>query len=226
MDQALQEAVEQENVPRESWKDTVQSIRKKWTTKEGLLGDYNYAFLFTPSYPFQDYIARKRGLEPVHRDQPFFSLNSDIPVVLGFILGLQHSLSMLAGVITPPILIAGVAKMDTKIQEYLVSVSLIVSGIMSAVQITRFHIPYTPYYIGSGVISVVGTSFATITLVNNVFPMMYNTGYCPVAADGTQLPCPDGYGALLGTSCVCALLEILIAFTLHRVFCKKCSLRL
>ncbi|BAO38920.1 purine permease [Kluyveromyces marxianus DMKU3-1042] len=213
MDQALQEAVEQENVPRESWKDTVQSIRKKWTTKEGLLGDYNYAFLFTPSYPFQDYIARKRGLEPVHRDQPFFSLNSDIPVVLGFILGLQHSLSMLAGVITPPILIAGVAKMDTKIQEYLVSVSLIVSGIMSAVQITRFHIPYTPYYIGSGVISVVGTSFATITLVNNVFPMMYNTGYCPVAADGTQLPCPDGYGALLGTSCVCALLEILIAFT-------------
>jgi xanthine/uracil permease len=43
-----------------------------------------------------------------------------------------------------------------------VSTSLIVCGILSSVQITRFHIYKTPYYIGTGLISVVGTSFATI----------------------------------------------------------------
>lgn len=41
---------------------------------------------------------------------------------------------------------------------------------------------------------------------------MYANGYCPSAADGTPLPCPDGYGAILGTSAVCALIEILMSF--------------
>ena len=98
------------------------------------------------------------------------------------------------------------------------------SGLLSAVQITRFRIPFTKYYLGSGLISILGTSFATITLVSNAFPMMYNDGTCPVAADGSPLACPDGYGAILGTGCVCALIEMFIAFTpakaLHKMFPK------
>lgn len=51
---------------------------------------------------------------------------------------------------------------------------------------------------------------------------MYETGFCPTAADGTKLPCPDGYGALIGTAAVCALIEILMSFTppqiLKRIF--------
>lgn len=49
---------------------------------------------------------------------------------------------------------------------------------------------------------------------------MYATGMCPTAADGTKLPCPQGYGALLGTSSVCALLEILLSFMPPRVLKK------
>lgn len=45
---------------------------------------------------------------------------------------------------------------------------------------------------------------------------------CKVAADGTQLPCPDAYGAIIGTAAVCALLEIGLSFmtpkTLKRLF--------
>lgn len=78
------------------------------------------------------------------------------------------------------------------------------------------------YYIGTGVISVVGVSFATITVASSAFDQMYANGFCPTAADGTQLPCPDGYGALIGTSAVCALLEVLISFippkTMLRIF--------
>lgn len=51
---------------------------------------------------------------------------------------------------------------------------------------------------------------------------MYANGFCPSADDGTPLPCPDGYGAILGTAAVCALIEILMSFippkTLLRMF--------
>ncbi|CEP64134.1 nucleobase:cation symporter-2 family protein LALA0_S10e03224g [Lachancea lanzarotensis] len=196
----------------------------KFTTKEGLLGDYDYAFLFTPSYPFREWLNRKRGVEPVERDQPFFSVYSEMPIVLGLLLGLQHSLAMLAGVITPPIIIASVANFPLKIQQYLVSASLIVSAIMSSIQITRFHIPKTPYYIGSGLLSVAGTSFATITIVEKGFPVMYKSGFCPMGDDGKPGPCYAGYGALLGTAACCALLEMAMSFTppkiLHKIFPK------
>jgi NCS2 family nucleobase:cation symporter-2 len=54
----------------------------------------------------------------------------------------------------------------------LVSTSLIVCGILSAVQITRFHIYKTPYYLGTGLISVVGTSFAIIPVATGGLAQM------------------------------------------------------
>jgi xanthine/uracil permease len=71
---------------------------------------------------------------------------------------------MLAGIITPPIIIASSAGFSQETTQYLVSTSLIVCGILSAVQITRFHVWKTPYYIGTGLISVVGTSFSIIPI--------------------------------------------------------------
>ncbi|SCV02570.1 LAME_0H02872g1_1 [Lachancea meyersii CBS 8951] len=216
------------DAPTASWSKRVKlNARKaihKATSKDGLLGDYDYAFLFTPSYPFREWLNRRRGIEPVQRDQPFFSVYSEMPILLGLLLGLQHALAMLAGVITPPIIISSVANFPTNIQQYLVSASLIVSAIMSCIQITRIHIPKTPYYIGSGLLSVVGTSFATITIVDKAFPVMYASGFCPTGADGEPGPCYDGYGALLGTAACCALLEMAMSFTppkiLHRLFPK------
>jgi uracil-xanthine permease len=43
---------------------------------------------------------------------------------------------------------------------------------------------------------------------------------CPTAADGTKLPCPDGYGAIIGTSTVCALLEIGLSFMPPKILQK------
>ena len=62
-------------------------------------------------------------------------------------------------------MVASTANLSVEIEQYLVSTSLIVSGVLSLIQIQRFHIPKTPYYIGTGLLSVVGTSFATITIV-------------------------------------------------------------
>jgi uracil-xanthine permease len=124
----------------------------------------------------------------------------------------------MVAVIAPPIIIGGSANFDTKTSQYLVSTSLIVSGILSAIQITRFGVYKTPYHIGTGLISVVGTSFSTLTIAEGAMAQMYASGYCPTdASTGTKLACPDGYGAILGTSCLCALLEIGLSFMSIRV---------
>ncbi|KAK9430818.1 permease family-domain-containing protein [Lipomyces doorenjongii] len=188
-------------------------LKSTLLTKDGWLGDYDYAYLFTPKIPF---LPRDR------KPGPFFGLNDRMPIVLAFILGFQHSLAMLAGVVAPPLILSGSAgaNLDTDGQQYLVSASLMCCGILSAIQITRFHIYKTPYYLGTGLISVVGTSFATIPVATGAFAQMYSNGYCPVDADGNKLPCPDGYGALIGTTCICALFEVLLSFTPPKILQK------
>lgn len=160
--------------------------------REGLIGNYDYGFLFKPSLPF----SKKRHATP------FFGLSEPMPLFLALLLGFQHALAMLAGIITPPLLIGGQsgANLSNDLQQYLVSTALIVSGILSAIQITRFHAYGTPYYIGTGLLSVVGTSFNTVSAATGAFSQMYRTGYCPTDSSGNKLPCPHGYGALLGTS--------------------------
>ena len=181
--------------------------------RDGLVGDYDYAFLFKPNLPF---------LRRAKRAAPFFGLNESMPVVLALILGFQHSLAMLAGIITPPIIIAGQGgvNLGSATTQYLVSTALIVCGILSSIQITRFHIIRSPYYVGTGLISVVGTSFSIIPVATGAFAQMYETGYCPSAPDGSKLACPKGYGALLGTAALCSMLEIGLSFTKPSVLKK------
>ncbi|KAJ6021546.1 hypothetical protein N7540_007050 [Penicillium herquei] len=201
--------------PKQTYKDKLRGFVRTFTTREGLIGDYDYAYLFTPRLPFT---------KQTRKSAPFFGLEDRVPVLLALLLGLQHALAMLAGVISPPIMLGGTsgANFGEEDYQYLVSTSLIVSGLLSALQIARFHIKGTKYYIGTGLLSVVGTSFATITVAENAFTQMYNSGYCPTDANGNKLACPKGYGALLGTACLCSLLEIGLSFmnsaVLARVF--------
>ncbi|KAF9895057.1 hypothetical protein FE257_004685 [Aspergillus nanangensis] len=195
--------------PKRTLADRGRRLVKAFTTREGLIGNYDYAFLFTPRIPF---ITKTRGTAP------FFALHDKVPVLLAFLLGLQHSLAMLAGVITPPIILGGPdgVALGGDDYQYLVSASLIASGFLSALQMSRMHVHKTRYYIGTGLISVVGTSFATITVATGTFEQMYESGYCPMDGD-TRLPCPKGYGALLATSCLCSLLEIGLSFLSPRI---------
>ncbi|OAA80507.1 purine permease [Akanthomyces lecanii RCEF 1005] len=186
---------------------------KSLITKKGWLGDYDYVFLFKPNLPFMKKDPRPR---------PFYGLNDDMPILLGLLLGLQHALAMLAGIVTPPILMSGVTgvNLGTADTQYLVSTALIVTAILSTVQITRIKIPMSSYYLGTGLLSVVGTSFDTIPVASGVFDQMYKTGYCKTDTSGNRLPCPKGYGALLGTTMVTALLEMLISFVPPRYLRK------
>ena len=128
-----------ETAPRWSLSRRLRSLRRAFTTREGLLGDYDYGVLFRPNLPFMGKGSRSGR-------SPFFGLNDRMPVFLGLLLGLQHALAMLAGIITPPLILAGAggANLPAEQQQYLVSTALIVSGILSSIQITRFHIYKTP----------------------------------------------------------------------------------
>ncbi len=116
----------------------VNKLKKTFLTREGLIGNYDYAFLFTPNLPF---------MKKSDQIQPFFGLNDRMPVALALILGFQHALAMLAGIITPPIIMSGAGGVNLPAEwtQYLVSTALIASGILSAIQITRIHIYKTPY---------------------------------------------------------------------------------
>ncbi|KAK0611291.1 permease family-domain-containing protein [Immersiella caudata] len=202
-----------EKAPRRSFGDRLQGAKRAFTTKEGLIGNYDYVFLFRPNLPFM----KKSDKVP-----PFFGLNDRMPVFLALLLGFQHALAMLAGIITPPIILSGPGgvNLSTAETQYLVSTALIVSGLLSCIQITRFHIYKTPYYIGTGLISVVGISFAIIPVASGAFAQMYENGFCPSDASGNPLPCPQAYGAVIGTAACCALLEIALAFTPPRLLLK------
>jgi len=113
------------------------AIKRQFFTREGLIGDYNYGYLFKPNLPF----TGAQNTSP-----PFFGLNDKMPLLLAALLGLQHTLAMLAGVITPALILSGAGgvNLTADLQQYLVSTSLIVCGLLSAIQITRFHIRGTP----------------------------------------------------------------------------------
>lgn len=176
-------------------------------TRDAWLGDHDYAALFMPRWPY----GRGKNLSFLERtEQPFYGLDDDVPIVLAAILGLAHCLAMLAGIITPPILISGYAYFDDATSTYLISASLITCSILSAIQMSR--IPLGGHYqLGTGLLSVVGTSFATLSVSETVLEVLYSNGTC-ATVNGVRQACPEGYGSILGTAALCALLEIGLSF--------------
>ncbi|OSX59621.1 hypothetical protein POSPLADRAFT_1150709 [Postia placenta MAD-698-R-SB12] len=201
------------------------AVYDKVTTKHGWVGDYDYAWLCTPTLPFSWPPGRRSKGKQRKRAPPFYALDSELPILLAFTSGLQHALAMLAGLITPPIIFANTLNLDAEMSAYMISASLIGCGILSFVQMSRIHL-FKNYYLGTGLLSVVGTSFSTLSTADAIFSAMYADGTCPstTASDGTVTkgPCPDAYGMVLGTSLICAFLEIFMSFVparrLQRIF--------
>ncbi|KAL0959256.1 hypothetical protein HGRIS_014527 [Hohenbuehelia grisea] len=197
-------------------RSAIAHARRKISTKHGWVGDYDYGYLCMPALPF---------MRQKQRSPPFYGLHDDLPLVVGMVTGLQHALTMLTGLITPPIIFANSLSLDEQTSTYMISASLISCGILSLVQMSRIHL-FGRFYLGTGLLTIVGTSFATLSTATAVFNAMYADGTCPSTTntDGstTRGPCPDAYGKLLGTSLICSFFEIIISFfparILRRIF--------
>lgn len=152
---------------------------------------------------------------------PFYGLNDRVPVLLTLLLGLQHALTMIGSIVSPPLAIAsGAFHFDTAMTQYLVSTAFITTGLATALQVTRLHIMRTPFFVGTGLLSVVGPTFDILPIVFNYAALQYKSGECPTDEDGTQGSCPDAWGACLGTMLCCVWIQIAMAFVPPRLLNK------
>ena len=105
---------------KERLREKALRYKEKLPTREGWLGDYDYAWLCLPTLPW-----RHNGKQSA---PPFYPLESQLPLVLAAACGLQHALAMLAALITPPIAISSSLSLDAETSAYMISASLIGSG--------------------------------------------------------------------------------------------------
>ena len=125
-------------------------------------------------------------------------------------MGLQHALAMVGGLITPPLVIFKFSVCFTCIdlQQYAVAAALIASGICSLINCSKLPIPFSArlfgrqMFLGSGVLSVMGTAFTFLPIYEISISQMKANGI-----EGTV-----AYGKMIGTSLVCCLFELFLSF--------------
>ncbi|PWN92596.1 putative purine permease [Acaromyces ingoldii] len=185
--------------------DKIKRFGRSLVSRDAWVGDHDYAALLIPTIPY---------LTKTDRVLPFYGVHDKVPYLLLIILGLQHALAMVGGVVTPPLLLGGSsgANLGNANVQYLISASLIWCAVGTAVQASRFRLGKTRYFLGTGIISVTGTSFAFVNVGLSYLSQAYASGVCPVAEDGTLLPCPREFGAILGTACVTSVIAFVLAF--------------
>ena len=162
-EKAVKKVVEEENEPESAGGCDV------CLPPNGLIGcsSYNYKYLCLPSMPWS-----RGGVAPPQ----FLGKDARLPLLLALVMGFQHALAMVAGIATSGgMLIAG----DTcfpwqydsamcEAQNYLVSAAWITSGILTIIQVFRAKILGTPYYLGTGLLSVMGTSFTFLPIAREM----------------------------------------------------------
>mmetsp|Transcript_33398 Transcript_33398/g.38875 ORF Transcript_33398/g.38875 Transcript_33398/m.38875 type:complete len:573 (+) Transcript_33398:94-1812(+) len=159
---------------------------------------YNYASLCLPTYPCKK-AEDKTAIN-------FYGKDEAIPLFMSLIMGLQHAFAMVGGLITPPLVVFkfSINFGNVALQQYAISAALITSGICTIINIMKIPIPGSDkifgrkLYIGSGVLSVMGTSFTFLPVFEIAIKQMKDAG----------IDAEDAYGKMLGTSMVCCLLEL------------------
>ena len=85
--------------------------------------------------------------------------NATMPPGKAAIAALQQTIAMFVGCITPALIFSSVVGIDAATQSYLISICLLASGLGTLLQAKRLGI------IGSGLLSINGTSFAYVDLL-------------------------------------------------------------
>jgi uric acid-xanthine permease len=167
--------------------------RKIKTCHEKWIGDYKYGLFCKPRFnPYS-----KEG----QVEMPFYGRDAVLPYIVALMLGFQHSLAVIGGAITPGTII-GSLDPSGEAGSYIVSYSLIMSGICTWIQVLHTPIPKTKYFLGSGLLCVIAVSFA---FLNTVLQSIKNQMEQGVDFD-------TAYGNLIGTFLVGAVCQSTIGF--------------
>ncbi|MEO1208314.1 MAG: nucleobase:cation symporter-2 family protein [Cyanobacteria bacterium J06638_20] len=105
-----------------------------------------------------------------------YGLNDKPPVPEALFVALQHVLASFVGIITPPLIISSALGASPEVTGYIISMSLFVSGVATFIQCRRFG------PVGSGLLSLQGTSFAFLGPVIGVGTAEIAAGRSPEQA--------------------------------------------
>jgi len=146
-----------------------------------------------PSYEIDD------APIPVVKSELIYHLDDHPPLLETLFAACQHLLAMFIAVITPGLLICQALGLPAQDTQHIISMSLFASGLASILQIKTWG------PVGSGLLSIQGTSF------NFVTPLIM--GGLALKNGGADVP--TMMAALFGTLMVASCTEILLSRVLH-----------
>ena len=112
-----------------------------------------------------------------------------------FFAALQHMLAIFVGIITPPLIIGGALDLPADMKAYIISMALFVSGVATFIQVKKFG------PIGSGLLSIQGTSFTFLSLSIGI-------GFSVKAAGGSP---EQALGTIFGVALICSPVEMIFS---------------
>ena len=125
----------------------------------------------------------------------------DHPGILnGSVAAAGHLAAIVASILTAPLLICGVLNLGATETRYILSASLVVSGIATFIQVYRIG------YLGCGMIAVQGTSFAFVGPLAYLAPL-----YIDDMSAGLLL------SKILGTCAICGVIVMIASFFLDKL---------
>lgn len=108
-----------------------------------------------------------------------YGLNDRPPAAESIFAALQHFLAMFIGIMTPPIIVSNALGMSLEMSAYMISMALFVSGVATFIQARKFG------PVGSGMLSIQGTSFAFISTIISIGMGVIGKGGTPETAVAT-----------------------------------------
>ena len=121
-----------------------------------------------------------------------YQLEDRVPLGTALLVGAQHVAAMVVGTITPPVLLASMLKFSPGDTAYFISLALLASGLGALLQCRRRG------PLGSGLLSVTGTSFAFIQPLTQAWQL-------------------GGFAMMFGMSCIVAPVQVALAPLLPRL---------
>jgi xanthine permease XanP len=137
--------------------------------------------------------------ESQFKSELIYGLNDKPPVAESFFVAFQHVLAAFVGIITPALLICGALGLDAVNTSYIVSMSLLASGICTFIQCKKIG------PVGSGLLSLQGTSFAFLGPIIGVGTATVKGGATPEQA----------LALIFGVCFFGAFVEIILSRFLH-----------
>ncbi|WP_435235770.1 nucleobase:cation symporter-2 family protein [Psychromonas sp. PT13] len=131
----------------------------------------------------------------VKKTEMIYGLNDKPAPQQAFLAALQHMLAIFVGIMTPPLIIGGALQLPPEMKAYIISMALFVSGIATFIQVKKFG------PIGSGLLSIQGTSFTFLGLSIGI-------GLSVKAAGGSP---EQALGTIFGVALICSPVEMIFS---------------